>query len=330
MLSEKYLQLAQAIAAGVPITERQAYDMAHLDETHAFQLLAGADFLRQHHFGKKVHLCTILNAKSGRCSEDCSFCSQSVYATTDSLVYGLKSKDEIMAAAQEAEQGGIHRFSVVTSGKGLPSKEIHALSATFQELHKTPKRTKYCASLGVISQTDLQELYQAGVTRYHHNLEASESHYPSICTTHSYQERVNTIRAAKQAGMSVCAGGIFGIGESDAQAVEMALALRELDVDSVPLNFLMAVEGTKLVQQNPKPVTPLRAIKLIAIFRYILPNAQILICGGRIPNLKDLHALVFYAGASGIMTGNYLTRDGRTLQEDLDMIKMLGYEPEWH
>ena len=325
MLTKKYLELAERISQSQPLTESEALDMARLEDGQVMSLLPGADFLRQRQFGKTVHLCTILNAKSGKCPEDCAFCSQSVYAKTEAPIFGLKSETEVLAGARLAEQGKINRYSVVTSGKGLGRREVGRLSSYFEKLKPTQHETQYCASLGVLDDAEMNTLRAAGITRYHHNLEASRSYYPEICTTHSYDERVQTILAAKKAGMSVCAGGIFGIGESDDQVVEMAMHLRELDVDSIPVNFLMPIEGTRLMERNLLHITPLRCLKIIAMFRYILPNKHVLVCGGRMANLKDLHSLVFYAGASGIMTGNYLTEEGRTLAQDLRMITDLGY-----
>ena len=161
------------------------------------------------------------------------------------------------------------------------------------------------------------------MTRYHHNLETSESFFPSICTTHSYKERVDTIMTARELGLSLCVGGLFGMGETDEQVFELAMAIRELDVDSVPINFLTPIKGTKL--ENSRELSPLRCLKIIALFRYALPDKDILICGGREENLGELHPFVFYAGASGLMTGNYLTTKGRTYKQDLKMIEDLGF-----
>ncbi len=325
MLTKKYLELAERISQSQPLSESEALEMARIEDGSVMSLLAGADFLRQFHFGKSVHLCTILNAKSGKCTEDCFFCSQSVYAKTDAPIYGLKSEAEVLDGAAQAEKGGINRYSVVTSGKGLGRREVGVLSSYFEKLKQAPHKTQYCASLGVLGEAEMNALWEAGITRYHHNLEASRSYYPEMCTTHSYDERVETILAAKRAGMSVCAGGIFGIGESDEQVVEMALHLRELDVDSIPVNFLMPIEGTRLATMNLPIISPLRCLKVIALFRYICPDKHVLVCGGRMANMKDLHSMVFYAGASGIMTGNYLTEEGRTLEQDRQMIADLGY-----
>ena len=176
-----------------------------------------------------------------------------------------------------------------------------------------------------LKENDLNLLKRSGVTRYHHNLETSKSHFDRVCTTHTFEERVETIRAAKRSGLSVCAGGIFGIGESDRQILELALTLKALDVDAVPINFLVPVKGTSA--EGMRNLTPLRCLKIISLFRHVLPDKEIIVCGGRKTGLKDLHPLVFYAGASGIMTGDYLTTSGRALDEDLEMIDQLGFAP---
>ncbi|MBU2429535.1 MAG: biotin synthase BioB, partial [Proteobacteria bacterium] len=178
--------------------------------------------------------------------------------------------------------------------------------------------------LGILEFEDFQVLKKAGVTRYHHNLETARSHFDQICTTHTFQERVDTIRAAKKAGLSICAGGLFGTGETDEQILEMALELKDLDVDAVPVNFLTAIKGTPLESKNF--LTPLRCLKIISLFRYVLPQKDILICGGRMNNLKLLHPMIFHAGASGLMTGSYLTTKGNQLEDDLEMIRQLEFD----
>ena len=190
-------------------------------------------------------------------------------------------------------------------------------------MNSLPIRT--CASLGILDKEDLKILKEAGMTRYHHNLETARSHFGNICTTHSYESRVDTIRAAREVGLSICSGGIFGIGETDEQVLELALTLKDLDVDAVPINFLIPIPGTPLA--SIEGITPLRCLKIIALFRYVLPQKDIYVCGGREANLKSLHPFIFYAGASGIMTGNYLTTKGRRLEDDLDLLKQLSFLP---
>jgi biotin synthase len=315
------LALAQDILHG-NIPDIATYrDLAGIPERDAFTLLPGADLIRNRFFGREVHLCAICNGKSGRCSEDCAFCSQSVHANSDIPIYPLLKKKDIQEGARYASQAAIHRYSVVTSGKRLPRQEVAAVAEAFAEVNV--EGVGYCASLGILDREDLDILKKAGVTRYHHNLETAESHFHALCSTHSYAERVSTVRTAKEIGLSVCSGGLFGVGESDTQVLELALALRDLDVDAVPINFLVPIAGTRL--EKAPGLSPLRCLKIIALFRFVLPEKDILICGGREANLRELHPLVLYAGASGIMTGNYLTTRGRSPEADLGMLDQLEF-----
>ena len=318
------INFAENILAGQDLDKEQCQLLASIPEHDVFTLLAGADMIRDHYFGKEIHLCCICNGKSGRCSEDCSFCSQSTHAKTDAPIYPLLDKTQLKEGGLRAAPTPINRYSIVTSGKGLPKIEVEAVAEALSELNRSQIST--CASLGILNSDDFQILKKAGVGRYHHNLETAASHFPQMCTTHTYQERVDTILAAKEAGLSVCAGGVFGIGETDDQVLELALALKELDVDAIPLNFLVPIEGTQA--ENYDELTPLRCLKIISIFRYVLPKKEILVCGGREANLKELHPLIFHAGASGMMTGDYLTTTGRTLQKDLELIETLGFIPK--
>jgi len=284
-------------------------------------ILNGADLIREHYFGRSIHLCTICNGKSGRCSEDCRFCSQSAFYKTDAPVYPIQGKDELIKGGLHASGTPVNRYSIVTTGRGLPSGEVAAVAEAMSELDGL--KIGRCASLGILNREDLLTLKKAGVNRYHHNLESSKGYFPKVCTTHTYKERVDTILTAKDLGMEVCAGGIFGIGEKDEHILELALDLRELDVDSIPINFLISIKGTPL--ESIHNLTPMKCLKIIALFRYVHPNKEIIICGGREQNLGDLQPMIFYAGASAIMTGNYLTREGRTLDRDLEMIRTLGF-----
>jgi biotin synthase len=317
------VELAERILTGETLPKETLARIASLPDEQAFDLFAGASLIREHFFGRTIHLCTISNAKSGRCSEDCAFCSQSAFARTDAPVYPLLSRTGLQEGAHAAQCQPINRFAWVTSGKRLPRQEVERLAEALS--HLNGNRLGYCASLGTLGADDLAILKSAGLTRYHHNLETSRSFYGQICTTHSYDERVATIRAAKSLGLSVCAGGIFGLGETDQQVLELALEIRDLDVSAVPINFLTPIPGTRL--GSLKALTPLRCLKIISLFRYVLPDKDLLICGGREQNLKERHPLVFQAGASGIMTGNYLTTTGRTLEKDLALLQTLGLNP---
>jgi len=316
------MDIAGRVISGRDLDQGTYTALARTPLEDLFSLMAGADIIRQAFFQNTVHLCTICNGKSGRCSENCSFCSQSGYATADIDVYPLLPESELQKGAVAAMTSGVHRYSIVTSGRGLSDPEVQQIADAIAGLQPAP--LSFCVSLGILGPDAFKTLKAAGVTRYHHNLETSRSHFPNICTTHSFQDRVDTIKAAQKAGLSVCAGGLFGIGETMEQVLEMALELKTLDVDAVPVNFLTPISGTSLAGQ--KNLTPLRCLKIISLIRYVLPQKDILVCGGRMGNLKLLHPMIFFAGASGLMTGRYLTTDGNQLEEDLEMIQQVGFE----
>jgi biotin synthase len=285
-------------------------------------LLAGAQQLRQHFKGDRIALCSIINAKSGRCSENCAFCAQSVHHAVETPVYDLKPLDEIVAGAQLAAEQGCNCYGIVSSGSQLePGPEMERLLEAIRQICATTS-VRPSASLGLLDRSAAEALAEAGCAVYHHNLETARSFFPNICTTHDYEQDVETVRVAKQAGMSVCCGGLFGLGESLAQRVELALTLRDLQIDSVPINFLAPVAGTPLAGQ--RQLSPMDCLRIIALYRYVLPERQISVCGGRELNLGEFQSWIFMAGASGMMVGNYLTMRGRDLQTDLQMIKDAG------
>ncbi len=317
------IELAECIAEGQDPGSEAYRDLATLPESRFFTLLAGADLIRDRYFGKHVHLCAICNGKSGRCSEDCAFCSQSKVAGTDAPVYPLLEAEKMREGGTRVAAAPVDRYAVVTSGRRIPRAEVYAVAEALEGLKG--ERIGLCTSLGILGEEDFRILKAAGVTRYHHNLETAESHFEHICTTHTYRERVATVEAARSAGFSICSGGIFGVGETDEQVIELGLALKELQVDAVPVNFLVPIPGTRLGESEP--ISPLRCLKIIAVLRFILPGADILVCGGRESAMRDMHPLVFYAGASGVMTDDYLTTAGRSLQDDLEMLERLGFKP---
>jgi len=321
MNKKDFLLLAEDIIKNRLPEKETCKEILQTPDADIMGLLNGADLIRNHYFGKEIHLCTICNGKSGRCSEDCRFCSQSAFYRTDAPNYPIMKTEDLAGAGIKASETPINRYSIVTTGKGLPTGEVKAVAEAMAALDGS--KIGKCASLGILDRGDLVMLKDAGVNRYHHNLEAGRGYFNRVCTTHTYEERVDTIRSAKSLGMEVCAGGIFGIGETDDHIIELALDLRELDVDSIPVNFLIPIKGTPF--ESMHNLTPMKCLRIIALFRYVLPDREIIICGGRDYNLGELHNMVFYAGASGVMTGNYLTREGRTLEKDLDMIAGLGF-----
>jgi biotin synthase len=305
------------------LTESSAQDLLGMEDTLIPLLFHGACRIRDQYNGQGIKLCAIVNAKSGRCPEDCSFCAQSAHHKTQIEAYPLMEPQQIMHTAQEAEAMGARRFSIVTSGKALTEKELEKVIQAIRLL-KEKTRLNLCASVGMMTQKTAHQLKEAGLSRYHHNLETAPSFFPHICTTHRYEEDLDTLRNAQEAGLEVCSGGIFGLGESPQQRLELAFTLREMEVDSVALNFLNPIPGTPL--ERTYALTPLEILKSVALFRFILPDKDIRICGGREFGLRDLHPLIFWAGASGIMIGNYLTTRGRDYQADLQMIQDLKLE----
>ncbi|MBW2038335.1 MAG: biotin synthase BioB [Deltaproteobacteria bacterium] len=305
------------------LTPPTAQDLLGIENNFLPLLLYGACRIRGHFKGNGVKLCAIVNAKSGRCPEDCAFCAQSAHHKTQIEVYPLMDPRQILQKAQEAEHMGARRFSVVTSGKspggGEMGKVVQALRLMREETGLV-----LCASLGIITQQAAHQLKEAGLRCYHHNLETASSFFLKICTTHGYEEDLDTLRWAKEAGLEVCSGGILGLGESAEQRLDLAFTLQEIGVDSVALNFLHPIPGTPL--EGTKPLPPLEILKSVALFRFILPDKDIRICGGREFGLCDLHPLVFWAGANGIMIGNYLTTRGRDHRADLRMIQDLELE----
>jgi biotin synthase len=294
--------------------------------TELWAWLREAQRLREARFGRRVSFCVIINAKSGLCSEDCAFCAQSRRARTAVRPYPLLPREQLVEGAAAAAAAGASRFSLVTSGRGITSRreqqEILAAVAAIRER----VGVRVCASLGIVDASFLKDLKAAGVTRFHHNLETAASFFPEICTTHTYEERLATIEAAKAAGLEVCVGGIFGLGETVAQRREMAETIGALDPEAIPLNFLHPLPGTRLAHRPF--LTPLEALQLIAAFRLSFPQKTLIICGGRQVTLRSLAPLVFAAGANALMTGDYLTTKGRLPDEDREMLADLGLELE--
>jgi len=323
------MKLIEDIAAAVSpergLTERLARSMAEISGEDILALFPITRSLRTAASGRQVFLCSIVNAKSGRCPEDCRFCAQSAHYRTGVKEYPLLATTAMAGAAQEAKASGAREFALVTSGKGVTNAdEIGAMAEGIKAIAGLGLHP--CVSPGIVSQDALRLWQAAGLTRYHHNLETAPSFFPEVCTTHGIEEDVAAVKAAKAAGLPVCCGGIFGMGESWAQRVELALLLRDLKVDSVPLNFLNPIPGTPLAGTAPG-IAPLMALKTIALFRLVMPRARLIVCGGREVNLRDLQALMFAAGANGLMIGNYLTTPGRPAAADRLLLSDLGLEP---
>ncbi len=314
----------QKVLAGNDITPEEALWLTKINRTNFYDFIASANRIRERYKGRKINLCSIINAKSGKCGEDCAFCSQSVHHKTDIEEYSLLNSDRILEGAQQASASGAHKFGIVISGKGIEAPEdLEGICLSIKRLREKSSIHR-CASLGILNNELAHRLKEAGLQEYHHNLETARSFFPDICTTHGYNEAVETIKTAKEAGLRVCCGGIFGMGESPEQRIELAFTLKELDVDSIPLNFLHPIAGTRL--EGAVPLRPMEILKIIATYRFILPTKDIKVAGGREYNLRNLQSMIFAAGANSIMAGNYLTTKGRNFEEDLQMIEDLELE----
>ncbi len=282
------------------------------------ELIVEADRIRKRHIGPNLELCSIINAKSGLCSEDCKFCAQSSRHSAKVDVYPLKDKHEIIKAASKAKEIGAKKFGIVTSGNRPEKQELEVIAEAISEI-SNKIGIQVCVSLGALNREELSLLKDAGLSRYHHNIETSENFYKKIVSTHDFKERVDTIKAAKSIDLDVCSGGILGLGESWQDRIDMALLLKELDVDSVPINFLVPIKGTAM--ENVKSISCNDAIRAIAIFRIILKDKAIKIAAGRETVLKDFQGMGFLAGANGMLIGGYLTVKGRDLKSDYEFIK---------
>lgn len=308
--------------SGRGIGAEDALAVLGLPQSEIWRLLAVSERVRRRFKGDQVRLCSIVNAKSGLCSEDCAFCSQSSRSNATIEKYPLMEEEEIVMAARDAKQRGAREFSIVTSGLSMRSnRELNVVGNAIARI-RSEVGLETCVSLGALTAEDISFLLSRGLRSVHHNLETARRFFPSICTTHDYEEDIRAVREAKAAGAWVCCGGIFGIGESEADRVELAMTLRELNVDSIPVNFLNPIEGTPL--DGKSELTPFCCLKIIVMMRLCHPSREIIICGGREVNLRDLQGLIFAAGASGMMIGNYLTTSGRPAEDDLRMVADLG------
>ncbi len=318
-----FYDLTKKVIDGYWVTEEEALNILRIEDLpDILDCMSAANRIRHHFKGNKIDLCGIINAKSGKCTEDCVFCAQSMRYPTHIKEYPLMEPAEIAQKAQQIANMNAHRMGIVASGRKISGKhEIERIREAIKLIKDTTNLGR-CASLGILDKQTLIELKEAGLESYHHNLETAESFFTHICTTHSYKERTDTIIAAKEAGLRVCSGALFGLGESPEQRVELAFTLKKLEVDMVPLNFLNPVAGT--LMENKELLSPMEILKIIAMFRFVLPDKDIRICGGRELNLRGLQPMMFIAGANGTMIGNYLTTEGRDYKQDLQDISDLG------
>lgn len=311
-------KLKDKILSGYNITYNEALSLI---ETPLNELLEAADEIRKHFCSNIFDICSIINAKSGKCSENCKFCAQSAHYKTNISEYPLLDKETIIKNALYMAEKGVLRFSIVTSGKALTDKDVEILADTIKEI-KSKSNISICASLGLLTDENFKKLKDAGLERVHNNLETSENFFSSVCTTHTFDDKINALKAALQSGLSVCSGGIIGLGESMQDRIDLAFSLKELGIKSVPLNILSPVKGTPY--ENNKPLSEEEILKTISIFRFILPDAFIRLAGGR-ALLSDKGKKAFLSGANAAITGDMLTTYGISVDTDMQIIKETGY-----
>lgn len=315
--------------AGGRLSREEALWLFSLDgSADIYTLLSWANRVREHFKGNKVHLCSIVNVKAGGCSENCRFCSQSASYQTEAPRYGLVEMESMLGAAEEASRNGVTALGMVAAWRGLEEGPVLDQICDSLESLKQAGKARPDASLGIIKNPRVAtRLREAGLECYNHNLESSRRFFGEVCTTHTYEERVETIQHLKRAGIKICSGGILGMGETAEDRCDLALSLRELGVHIVPINILNPISGTPFADKPSLP--PLEILKTIACFRLILPRQEIMIAGGRTVNLRDLQSMIFMAGASALMVGNYLTTLNQPVEKDLQMLRDLGLDPSW-
>jgi biotin synthase len=326
---DRIAALGRQILEGGEISRDEGLWLFELTNTvEIYDLLSWANRIREHFKGNKIHLCSIVNVKAGGCSENCRFCAQSASYQTDSPRYGFVESEPVLNAAAEAKSNGVTALGLVAAWRGLEEgPALDNICDRLEELKRDGK-ARPDASLGIIkNQKVADRLKAAGLECYNHNLESSQRFFPQVCTTHTYDERVQTIKHLKAAGIKICSGGILGMGETAEDRCELAFSLRELGAHIVPINILNPIPGTPFAGKEPLP--PLEILKSIACFRFILPRQEIMIAGGRAVNLRDLQSMIFMAGASALMVGNYLTTLNQPVEKDLQMLKDLGLDPNW-
>jgi biotin synthase len=319
-----WTDLANEVILGKEITDSEAINILTCHDDELLPLLHGAFRIRKYYYGKKVKLNMIINAKSGYCPEDCGYCSQSSISSAPIEKYPFLSKEEILEGAKRAFELKAGTYCIVASGRGPTNRDVQTVTEAVKEI-KAQYGLKVCACLGLLKENQACELKEAGVDRYNHNLNTSREHHDFITTTHTYQDRVDTIEKVKQSGISPCSGAIIGMKESIDDVISLARSLKELDADSIPINFLHAIKGTKL--ENANELNPRYCLKVLALFRFINPTKEIRISGGREVNLRSLQPLGLYA-ANSIFIGDYLTTEGQETNKDHAMLEDLGFEIE--
>ncbi|WHZ55964.1 biotin synthase BioB [Metabacillus hrfriensis] len=320
-----WLTLANEVVNGKELNEEEALSILNSDDDELLSLLQGAFTIRKHYYGKKVKLNMIINTKSGLCPENCGYCSQSSISTAPIEKYRMMDRESILAGAERAYNLKVGTYCIVASGRGPSEKELDTVVSAVKDI-KEHYGLKVCACLGLLKPNQASRLKEAGVDRYNHNINTSKEHHESITTSHTYDNRVETIEAVKASGISPCSGVIIGMRETKKDVVNMAYSLKVLDADSIPVNFLHAIDGTPL--EGTDDLDPRYCLKVLALFRFINPTKEIRISGGREVNLRSLQPLGLYA-ANSIFVGDYLTTKGQESTSDHEMLKDLGFEVEF-
>ena len=318
-----YGLLATKVLEGHELTDTEALAILESPDDELLSLLHATYQIRKHYYGNKVKLNMIINTKSGLCAENCGYCSQSIVSKAPIEKYPMMKKDEIVAGAERAASLNVGTYCIVASGRGPVNRELDIVVDAVKEIKEKHQEMTVCACLGILKPEQAEKLKEAGVDRYNHNINTSANHHANITTSHTYDDRVNTVELAKQAGISPCSGVIVGMRETKEDIVAMARSLRILDADSIPVNFLHAIDGTPL--EGTHELNPRYCLKVLCLFRYINPSKEIRVSGGREVNLGSLQPLSLYA-ANSIFLGDYLTTDGQPGDKDKQMLEDLGFE----
>lgn len=316
-------ELGRSVLKGYELTNKEALQLLNSPDEQLLELLHGSYVIRHHYYGNKVKLNMIMNTKSGMCPENCGYCAQSSISAAPIEKYRMLDKEAIVKGAEQARRLSAGTFCIVASGRGPSSKELEQVTAAVKEIKERHEDMTVCACLGILKPEQAAKLKEAGVDRYNHNLNTSEDHHSAITTSHTYQDRVQTVEAVKKQGISPCSGVIIGMKETKQDVIDMARSLRALDADSIPVNFLHAIEGTPL--EGTDELNPRYCLKVLALMRFINPTKEIRISGGREVNLRSLQPLGLYP-ANSIFVGDYLTTNGQLSTADHQMLKDLGFE----
>jgi len=322
----RFHHLADKVLTGHAVTRDEALDVLRSNDDELLDVMAAAFRLRQRYFGKTVQLYFLMNAKSGLCPEDCHYCSQSKVSEAPVPKYNILQRDKLMAAAEIAAKQQAKTYCLVISARGPNEREMKAVEQIVPEI-KAKYGLDICACLGLLTSEQAERLKACGVDRVNHNLNTSESHYGTICTTHTYADRVQTLRNVRAAGLELCSGGIIGMGETHDDMISMAMQLKELGTESIPINFLNSIEGTPF--ENIDELSPQDCLRALAMFRFVNPSSELRISGGREIKLRSLQPLGLYA-ANSMFVGDYLTTKGQTPEADYQMVRDLGFEVTGH